>query len=74
VETRFKAEHYVLIDDKPGILMRSKSALGSRLTTVHVLQGKYAIDPKYAVEYTPDIVAQNFSDLLGYGAGDFLKG
>jgi FMN phosphatase YigB (HAD superfamily) len=71
VETRFKAEHFVLIDDKPGILMRSKAALGDRLTTVHVLQGKYALDPKHAVEYSPDIVVKSFSDLLGYGADDF---
>ncbi len=74
VEARFKAGHYVLIDDKPGILMRSKAALGSKLTTVQVLQGKYALDPKNAVDYTPDIVAKNFSDLLGYGAADFHKG
>jgi len=74
VETRFKAEHFVLIDDKPGILMRSKAALGSRLTTVHVLQGKYALDPKHAVEYTPDIVVKDFRDLRRYGAADFRKG
>ena len=74
VETRFKAEHYVLIDDKPGILMRSKAALGDRLTTVQVLQGKYALDPKHAVDYTPDIVAKSFRDLLDYGPGDFRKG
>jgi len=72
VRARFKAEHYVLIDDKPGILMRSKAALGDRLTTVHVLQGKYATDPKHAVDYTPDFVVQNFSDLLGYDADAFL--
>ena len=74
VETRFKAEHYVLIDDKPGILMRSKAALGDRLTTVHVLQGKYATDPKYAVEYAPDIVVDNFADLRRCGSTDFLRG
>jgi FMN phosphatase YigB (HAD superfamily) len=72
VRARFKAEHYVLIDDKPGILMRSKAALGDRLTTVHVVQGKYATDPKHAVDYKPDIVAQNFSDLLNYDANAFL--
>lgn len=74
VETRFKAEHYVLIDDKPGILMRSKGALGERLTTVHVLQGKYATDPKYAVEYRPDIVVDNFADLRRRSQADFLRG
>jgi FMN phosphatase YigB (HAD superfamily) len=72
VEARFKAKQYVLIDDKPGILMRSKAALGDRLTTVQALQGKYALDPKYAVDYTPDIVVQNFSDLLDRNADDFL--
>jgi len=72
VETRFKAERFVLIDDKPGILMRSKAVLGDRLTTVHVLQGKYALDPKHAVEYAPDIVVKRLSDLLAYGPEDFL--
>ena len=72
VRARFKAEHYVLMDDKPGILMRSKAALGDRLTTVHVVQGKYATDPKYAVDYQPDIVVQNISDLLAYDADAFL--
>jgi FMN phosphatase YigB (HAD superfamily) len=72
VQTRFKAQHYVLIDDKPGILMRSKAALGERLTTIHVLQGKYALDPKHAVDYTPDVVVDNFSDLLEYSEDDFL--
>ena len=72
VEARFKANHYVLIDDKPGILMRSKAALGDRLTTVHVLQGKYARDPKHAVDYKPDIVVENFSDLLAYTPDQFL--
>lgn len=72
VVARFKAEQYVLIDDKPGILMRSKAALGDKLTTVHVLQGKYAVDPTLAVDYTPDIVVDNFSDLLSYDADAFL--
>ncbi|MDE3095131.1 MAG: HAD family hydrolase [Chloroflexota bacterium] len=72
VETYFNAGHFVLIDDKPGILMRSKAALGDRLTTVHVLQGKYALDPKHAVDYAPDIVVKDFSDLRGYDADAFL--
>ncbi len=71
IERYFDADHYVLIDDKPGILMRSKAALGDRLTTVQVLQGKYALDPKLAVDYTPDIVAQRFSDLRRYDADAF---
>lgn len=73
VEARFKADHYVLIDDKPGILMRSKAVLGERLTTVHVLQGKYALDPKHAVDYEPDITVKHFSDLLECDAGRFVR-
>ncbi len=73
VERQFPADHYVLVDDKPGILMRSKAALGDHLTTVHVLQGKYALDPQHAVDYKPDIVVQNFSDLLQYKKEDFTK-
>lgn len=72
VRARFKAQHYVLIDDKPGILMRSKAILGDRLTTVHVLQGKYARDAKFAVDYTPDFVVEKISDLLDCSADDFL--
>lgn len=72
VRARFPAEHYVLIDDKPGILMRSKTALGDKLTTVHVLQGKYATDPKHAVDYSPDITVRNFCDLLACDADNFL--
>ena len=72
VRARFKADHYVLIDDKPGILMRSKASLGDKLTTVHVLQGKYALDPKHAVDYKPDIVIERISDLLKCNAEDFL--
>ena len=72
VLARFKAQHYVLIDDKPGILMRSKAMLGDRLTTVQVLQGKYARDPKFAVDYTPDYVVDDISDLLTCSADDFL--
>jgi FMN phosphatase YigB (HAD superfamily) len=73
VRNQFRADHYVLIDDKPGILMRSKAHLQDRLTTVHVLQGKYALDPKHAVDYRPDIVVENFSDLLKYSKEDFAK-
>jgi FMN phosphatase YigB (HAD superfamily) len=74
VEAQFNARHYVLIDDKPGILMRSKAVLGAKLTTVQVLQGKYALDQKYAVDSKPDIVTKNFSDLLAYGAAEFQRG
>ncbi len=41
----FPADHYVLVEDKPDILARVKEALGARVTTVLVRQGKYAKVP-----------------------------
>ena len=37
----FPADHYVLVEDKPDILATVKQALGPRVTTVLVRQGKY---------------------------------
>ena len=42
VTSRFPADHYVAVDDKPLVLARMKRELGSKLTTVQVCQGKYA--------------------------------
>jgi FMN phosphatase YigB (HAD superfamily) len=42
---RFPAEAYVHVDDKAGLLARTKLALGPRVTTVHVRQGHYAAEP-----------------------------
>lgn len=41
----FPAGHYVAVDDKASILARIKEAWADRVSTVHVLQGKYADDP-----------------------------
>jgi FMN phosphatase YigB (HAD superfamily) len=48
VEKRYPAGHYVLVDDKPGILAAVKQAWGERVTTVLPRQGKFANDPKAA--------------------------
>ena len=40
----FPADAYVVVDDKAAILAALKTQWGARLTTVHVLQGKYAED------------------------------
>ncbi|MDP9282836.1 MAG: HAD family hydrolase [Chloroflexota bacterium] len=44
VERLFPADDYVAVDDKAAILALLKTQWGERLTTVHVLQGKYADD------------------------------
>jgi beta-phosphoglucomutase-like phosphatase (HAD superfamily) len=57
----FPADAYVAVDDKAAILAALKTRWGARLTTVHVLQGKYADDA-----YTgprPDHVLNGIAEL-----------
>ena len=57
----FPADEYVAVDDKAAILAALKTQWGARLTTVHVLQGKYA-DDAYAGP-APDHVIGGIADL-----------
>ena len=41
----FPADRYVAVDDKAEVLARIKTRWGERVSTVHVLQGKYSDDP-----------------------------
>ncbi len=58
----YPADHYVMIDDKPQILVDSKSIMGDKLTVVFVQQGKYAQD-KFPDAFVPDITVPHISDL-----------
>lgn len=69
---RYPADHYVMVDDKAGILADSKALLGSRLTTVFVRQGKYAREPLPA-GFTPNISVEHIGDLRDFSAQDFLR-
>ncbi|MFL6591352.1 MAG: HAD family hydrolase [Luteimonas sp.] len=42
VQDAYPARHYVMVDDKPGLLAEIKAVLGTRVTTVFVRQGHYA--------------------------------
>ncbi|MEO8457705.1 MAG: HAD family hydrolase [Chloroflexota bacterium] len=65
IEARYPAQHYVLIDDKPGILTPMKEAWGSRVTTVFPRQGHYAHDPANTEKYPPaDVTVEHIADLL----------
>src|SRR5881398_2776655 len=64
VEQRYLAEHYVLVDDKLRILAAVKKIWGSRVTTIFVRQGHYAIDPKIIASYPPaDVSIGRIGDL-----------
>jgi FMN phosphatase YigB (HAD superfamily) len=68
---RYPADHYVMIDDKPQILAESKFILKNKLTTVFVLQGKYAAELK-PDNFVPDLIVQHIGDLRRYSAEQFL--
>jgi FMN phosphatase YigB (HAD superfamily) len=53
VERRHPAKHYVMVDDKLRILDAMKKIWGSRLTTIFVRQGHYALDLANISVYPP---------------------
>ncbi len=67
----YPGDHYVLIDDKPDILDDTKRLLEDRVTTVFVIQGKYAAGPK-PDNFTPDLTVLQFGDLRNYTLEQFL--
>jgi FMN phosphatase YigB (HAD superfamily) len=63
----FPADHYVLVEDKPEILTVVKRALGPRVTTVLVRQGKYGQAPP-PEDAPPDLV---FDSIGALATSDF---
>ncbi len=77
VESRYPADHYVLVDDKLRILTAVKHAWGSRVTTVFPRQGHYAMDEKTIAKFPPadhtinrigDLANIDFQALAGGGS------
>lgn len=74
VRRRHPAPHYVMVDDKPALLAAMKSALGTKLTTVFVRQGHYALAPESnSVAPAPDRVIERIADLIDYNLSDFQE-
>ena len=67
VEARYPASHYVLVDDKLRILHAVKQIWKSRVTTVFVRQGHYAVDQKNLEQYpAADLSIDRIGDLIDY--------
>jgi FMN phosphatase YigB (HAD superfamily) len=67
VERRYPARHYFMVDDKLRILAAMKAIWGSRLTTVFVRQGHYALDMASVTSYPPaDVTIETIGDLAGH--------
>lgn len=74
VEKRYPAEHYVLVEDKLRILSAVKKSWDSRVITVFVRQGHYAVDPKILADYpAADISIDSIGDLLQYELPQLLN-
>ena len=72
VEERYPAAHYVMVDDKLRILAAIKKTWRSRVTTVFVRQGHYALDPKIlAACPAADLSIERIGALLNCGLQDF---
>jgi hypothetical protein len=73
VERNYPARHYVLVDDKPRILMAVKKCWAERVTTVFVRQGQYARDlAGWKDGAKPDIAIDRIGDLLNYDLPEML--
>lgn len=74
VAKRCPAEHYVLVEDKLRLLTAIKKVWGSRVTTVFVRQGHYALDPEIVADYpAADISINAIADLLHYDSAQLLN-
>jgi FMN phosphatase YigB (HAD superfamily) len=65
VAAHYPAKHYVVVDDKLHILAAIKKIWRSRVTTVFVRQGHYAVDRKILSANPPaDVAIDRIGDLL----------
>jgi FMN phosphatase YigB (HAD superfamily) len=66
VEHRYRAERYVLVDDKLRILTAAKQHWGERVTTVLPLQGQFVTDQEIAAAHpAADVTVDGIADLFG---------
>src|SRR5215471_15783522 len=73
VEQRYRARHYVLVDDKPRILAAVKAIWRDRVTTVLPRQGQYANDAAVLASLpAADLTVERVGDLLTYDFPDLF--
>ena len=74
MQQRYPAKHYVMVDDKPNLLAAMKSTLKSKLTTVFVRQGHYALAPESkSMDPAPDMIIERIGDLMNLNLSDFQE-
>lgn len=74
MQRRYPADHYVMVDDKPRILVAMKKLMGEKVTTVFVRQGHYAAAAGADLEAAPpDITIDAIGDLASMPAERFSR-
>lgn len=64
VQRHYPGRHYVMVDDKLGVLAAMKSIWRERLTTIFARQGHYALDPEIvAAQPAADFTIECIGDL-----------
>jgi FMN phosphatase YigB (HAD superfamily) len=67
IEQRYPAAHYVMVDDKLGILAAMKRSWAARLTTIFPRQGRYAHDPAQLEGCPPaNLTLERIGELASY--------
>jgi FMN phosphatase YigB (HAD superfamily) len=75
MQRRYPASHYIMIDDKPKILVAMKRIMGEHLTTVFVRQGHYAAEAAGAImDPAPDLTIEHIGELRDRPLADFVRG
>jgi len=73
VAQRYPADHYVIVDDKIRILHAVKEVWQSRVTTVFVRQGHYALDPQVLAKYPPaDVSLERIGELVNHDQASLI--
>jgi len=72
IQRRYPAAHYALVDDKPRIQVAMKRLMGAKLTTVMVLQGKYARNLHQRDRRAIDVTVGGIGELLAMTASDLM--
>jgi FMN phosphatase YigB (HAD superfamily) len=73
VAARYPARHYIMVDDKLRILQAMKNAWETRLTSVFVRQGHYALDEQLNAGVRPaDLTVETIAALLNVPFKDLL--
>jgi microcompartment protein CcmK/EutM len=70
MQRRYPAAHYALVDDKPRIHVAMKRQMGGKLTTVMVMQGKYAREITDRDRRAVDITIDGIGDMLAMRGGE----